>query len=76
MMVKKSKMKKKGSKDYRKNYLAGFAICNELEIDADSFFMRGNKAAGARLRKKMLYVIKFFKLARKDVSGLKNSMKK
>lgn len=46
-------------------------IIADAETDADKFFFAGNKAAGTRLRKKMLEVKKLTDSVRKTVSKIK-----
>lgn len=46
-------------------------VIADAETDADKFFSAGNKAAGTRLRKKMLEVKKLTDSVRKTVSKIK-----
>lgn len=59
-----------------KNHRGDFEKIKELiadaETDADKFFSAGNKAAGTRLRKKMLDIKKLTDSVRKTVSEIKN----
>lgn len=49
------------------------ALVAQAEVDAIAFYGNGNKAAGARLRKKMQQTKSLAQEIRKEVSTLKNA---
>lgn len=49
-------------------------ILDDAEIDADNFFGKGNKAAGKRLRAKMLQIAKLTKEVRSVVTDITNKL--
>lgn len=56
-----------------KNYQELRDLAVSAETEAKSFFEKGNKAAGTRLRKAMMEIIKLAKAVRVDVSEKKNA---
>ena len=52
------------------------ALIASTEADANAFYVKGNKAAGTRLRKAYLEIKNLAAAGRNEVSGLKNSESK
>ncbi len=50
-------------------------LVDELEVDIDKFYEKGNKAAGTRARKKLQEIKKLSQEIRLEIQDMKNSGK-
>lgn len=48
-------------------------LVDELEVDIDKFYEKGNKAAGTRARKKLQEIKKLSQEIRLEIQDMKNS---
>lgn len=51
------------------------ALVDELEVDIDKFYEKGNKAAGTRARKKLQEIKKLSQEIRLEIQDMKNTGK-